>query len=259
MEYLEHEISRKWTIYVRKSKQYGPIIGAFLGVIPQCGFSVSFANLYATGLITLGTMLAVFFSTSDEMLPILISDGTDFKLIVKIISIKLIYAVSIGVLVDSFLPKTFIANKNEPDISNFCKQEKCKCKEEKNNIYKSAYRHTEKITIFIFLCAFVVNFCFSIGGYEVVQNALLGNPILSKFFASIVGLIPSCYPSVLLTQLYTDNVISAATMITGTLSNSGLGLLVLYRVNPNKTDTAHIILLILAVSIVLGILTEIII
>ena len=256
MEYLEHEVSRKWVIQVRKSKQYGPIIGAFLGLIPQCGFSVSFANLYATGLITLGTMLAVFFSTSDEMLPILISEGADFYLVAKILIIKFIYAICIGVLVDRYLPQYFIKNKKEPDITSFCKQEKCKCKDKKENIYKSAFRHTEKISIFIFLCAFVVNLAFNVGGYEVLQEALLGSPILSKLMASTVGLIPSCYPSVLLTQLYADNVISVATMITGTLSNSGLGLLVLYRVNANKEETSRIIGLIWVISILLGIVTE---
>lgn len=258
MEYLEHEVSRKWTIYVRKSKQLGPVVGSFLGLVPQCGFSVSFANLYATGLISLGTMLAVFFSTSDEMLPILISEGVNFSLVLKILTLKFIYALCVGVLIDRFLPQSFIKNKNEPDIASFCKKEKCKCVDKKENIYKSAYRHTEKISIFIFLCAFVINLALNLGGYKVLQDMLLENPFLSKIAASAIGLIPSCYPSVLLTQLYTDNVISVATMLTGTLSNSGLGLFVLYKVNQNKTETSRIIALIFVTSVVLGILTELI-
>ncbi len=256
MEYLEHKMSRKELIFVRKTKQYGPIIGGILGVIPQCGFSVSFANLYATGLISLGTMLAVFLSTSDEMLPILVSKGASSSIIAMVLITKLIYAIIVGLLIDRFLPQSFIKIKNEPNISAFCKEQKCKCDDKKENIYKSAFKHTEKISIFIFIFAFIIRLAFLFGDYEANEDIMLNYPILGKFFASLFGLIPSCYPSVLLTQLYLDGVISVATMITGTLSNSGLGLLVLYRVNSNKDETARIIILIYAISVVLGIITE---
>ncbi len=256
MEYLEHKMSRRELIFVRKSKEYGPIIGGILGIIPQCGFSVSFANLYIAGLISLGTMLAIFLSTSDEMLPILISRGGEISTITIILLTKLLYAISVGLLIDRFLPQSFIKNKKDPNISAFCKQEKCKCSDEKENIYKSAFKHTEKICIFIFIFSFIVRLAFLFGDYEVIKGIMLNYPIMGKFIVSFVGLIPSCYPSVLLTELYLDGVISVATMITGTLSNSGLGLLVLYRVNSNKEETARIIALIYVISVILGIITE---
>lgn len=257
MEYLEHTMSRQALIYVRKSKQYGPIVGAFLGLIPQCGFSVSSSNLYRTGLISLGTMLAVFLSTSDEMIPILFSAGTSLSMVIKIISIKLILAISAGILIDFYLPKNFIPNKQELDISTFCQQEKCKCIDKKESIYMSAYKHTEKISIFIFICALVINFGLGISGRESLKNLLLDAPLLSKFIASFIGLIPSCYPSVFLTQLYVDNVISLSTLLTGTFSNAGVGLLVLYRITPNKKETLRIILLVYLTSIILGFLSMI--
>ncbi|MBR5154376.1 MAG: arsenic efflux protein [Alphaproteobacteria bacterium] len=257
MEYLEHVMSRSYFIYIKKSKQYGPIIGGFLGLIPQCGFSVSSANLYRTGLITLGTMFAIFLSTSDEMVPILISRGITYPQIIKILSIKMIFAIIAGLLVDLFLPEKFISHKKEPDISAFCKQEKCKSINKKESIFMSAYKHTEKISIFIFICAFVINYFMGIGGLENIKNILTNVPILSKFVAAFVGLIPSCYPSILLTQLYAEGTITLSTLLAGSFSNAGLGLLVLYRINPNKQETLRIIILIYGASVVLSMLSSI--
>lgn len=225
-------------------------------MIPQCGFSVAAANLYATGIITLGTLMAIFLSTSDEMLPILISGGAGAALIVQILGIKVIFAIASGVLLDIFLPQKFIRHKQEPDIEAFCQREKCKC-DDKDNIWHSAYKHTEKISIFIFIFSLIVNAVFAFGGRETVQLLLTGMPILSKFIAAGVGLIPSCYPSVLLTQLYLDNAITLGTMLAGTLSNAGLGYLVLYRVNPNRKENLRILALLYGLGVVFGIAAEI--
>ena len=124
-------------------------------------------------------------------------------------------------LLDIFLPQKFIRHKQEPDIEAFCQREKCKC-DDKENIWHSAYKHTEKISIFIFIFSLIVNAVFAFGGRETVQLLLTGMPILSKFIAAGVGLIPSCYPSVLLTQLYLDNAITLGTMLAGTLSKRDL-------------------------------------
>ncbi len=256
MEYLEHKMSRRSSIYIRKAGKFGPVIGGLLGLIPQCGFSVAAANLYATGLITLGALLAVFLSTSDEMLPILISGGASIGLIIQILGLKVIYAIVTGIAVDLLLPEKFIKHKNEPDISTFCTREKCKC-DNKENIWRSAFKHTEKISLFIFFFSLVVNAMFIFGGRETIQDALLDMPIFSKFVASAVGLIPSCYPSVLLTQLYLDDAISLGTMMAGTLTNAGLGFLVLYRVNANEIENVRILGLLFALGIFFGIITEI--
>ena len=255
MEYLEHKMSRRSMIYVRKAKQYGPIVGGLLGLMPQCGFSIAAANLYATGLVTLGTLMAVFLSTSDEMLPLLISGGVGAGLIIQILCIKATYGIVSGVLIDNFLPDKFIKRKNEPDISAFCQREKCKC-DDKENIWKSAFKHTEKISLFIFFFSLVVNAAFMLGGQETVHDALTTMPILSKFMAALVGLIPSCYPSVLLTQLYLSHTISLGTMMAGTLSNAGLGFLVLYKVNPNSEENLRILALLYGLGVFFGIVSD---
>lgn len=257
MEYLEHKMSRRTQIYIRKAGKYGAVVGGFLGLIPQCGFSVAAANLYATGLITLGALMAVFLSTSDEMLPILISGGVNVGIIAEILSLKVIYAIISGVAIDAALPEKFIKHKNEPDISTFCAREKCKC-DDKENIWKSAFKHTERISLFIFFFSFVVNTAFVFGGRETIQSALTDMPILSKVIAAAVGLIPSCYPSVLLTQLYIDQTISLGTMMAGTLANAGLGYLVLYRVNANEQEDIRILGLLFGLGVFFGLLTDLI-
>lgn len=255
MEYLEHKMSRKSQIYIRRAGQYGPAAGGLLGLIPQCGFSVAAANLYATGLIGLGTLMAVFLSTSDEMLPLLISGGTSAALITQILCIKVFFAIIAGVLIDAFLPQKFIKHKNEPDIEAFCKREKCKCND-KENIWHSAFKHTERISIFIFIFSLIANTAFVFGGREAISDALTEWPILSKFIAAGVGLIPSCYPSVLLTELYLENAISLSTMLAGTLSNAGLGFLVLYRTNANKQENLRILALLFGLGAFFGIVSE---
>ncbi len=256
MEYLEHKMSRRSAIYIRKAGQFGPVIGGLLGLIPQCGFSVAAANLYATGLITLGTLLAVFLSTSDEMLPLLISGGAGMAVIIQILCLKVIFAIIAGIAADNFLPEKFIKHKKEPDISAFCAREKCKC-DDKENIWHSAFKHTEKILMFIFFFSFAVNVLFVFGGRETVVSFFTGAPVLSKFIAAAVGLIPSCYPSVLLTQLYLDNTISMGTMMAGTLANAGLGFLVLYRVNANEKENLRILALLFGLGVFFGLVTEI--
>ena len=255
LEFLEHKTSDRTLAYIRKSGHYGPIAGALLGLIPQCGFSVAAANLYATGIITLGTLMAIFLSTSDEMLPILISGGAGTALITQILWIQVVYAVTSGILLDTFLPQKFIRHKREPEIEEFCQRENCKCTH-RDNLWRSAYKHTEKISIFIFIFSLIINAAFVFGGRETIHELLTGMPLLSKFIAAGVGLIPSCYPSVLLTQLYLDDAITLGTMLAGTLSNAGLGYLVLYRVNRNKQESQRILALLYGLGVGFGILSE---
>lgn len=255
MEYLEHQMTRRSMIYIRRAKQYGPIAGGLLGLIPQCGFSIAAANLYTAGLITLGTLMAVFLSTSDEMVPLLISGGVGGGLIIQILCMKVAFGIIAGVLLDIFLPDKFIKRKTTPSISSFCQREKCRCSD-KENIWLSAFKHTERISLFIFFFSLVINALFMFGGKDVINDALTEIPILSKFMAALVGLVPSCYPSVLLTQLYLTQTISLGTMMAGTLSNAGLGFLVLYRVNGNFKENMRILILLYIFGVLFGILSE---
>ena len=258
MEALEHQLQRRSMIYIRRAKQYGSIVGGLLGIIPQCGFSIAAANLYATGLITLGALIAVFLSTSDEMLPLLISGNISGGLISEILFIKVLFGIVAGLAVDKWLPEKFIKHKNNVDIEAFCRKEKCKC-DDKENIWLSAFRHTEKILVFIFIFSLIFNTIFTFGGKDTITDALGSLPFLSILIAALVGLIPSCYPSVLLTQLYLSGAIGVGAMMAGTLSNAGLGFLVLYRVNANKDESAKILLLMFGLGVLFGIISEFII
>lgn len=258
MEALEHQLQRRSMIYIRRAKQYGSVVGGFLGIIPQCGFSIAAANLYATGLITLGALIAVFLSTSDEMLPLLISGNVSGGIIIEILLLKALFGIVAGLAIDKWLPEKFIKHKNEPNIEAFCKKEKCQCTD-KENIWLSAFKHTEKILIFIFIFSLIFNTVFAIGGEETISDIFSTLPFLSILVAALVGLIPSCYPSVLLTQLYLSGTIGIGAMMAGTLANAGLGFLVLYRVNCNKDESAKILLLMFALGIVFGIISEFII
>ena len=255
MEALEHQLQRRSMIYIRRAKQYGSVVGGLLGTIPQCGFSIASANLYATGLITLGALIAVFLSTSDEMLPLLISGNISGKMIIQILCLKAISGITAGLAIDKWLPEKFIKHKNEPNIEAFCKKEKCQCTD-KENIWLSAFKHTERILIFIFIFSVIFNILFAIGGKETISDILRALPFLSILIAALVGLIPSCYISVLLTQLYLSGTIGIGAMMAGTLSNAGLGFLVLYRVNGNKDESAKILLLMFALGIVFGVISE---
>lgn len=255
MEYLEHRMSRRSMVYIRKAKQFGPAVGAVTGLIPQCGFSAAASNLYATGLITLGTLIAVFLATSDEMVPVLLSGGVGAAMITKVLGFKVLFGATAGFMIDLFLPEKFIAHKKEPDIEAFCRREKCKC-DDKENIWRSAFKHTEKISLFIFLFALIMNTAFMFGGKEILQEMLTGAPVLSKFVAAGIGLIPSCYPSVLISQLYIENAISFGTLMAGTLANAGLGLLVLYRVNANVKENLRISALLYGLGVFFGLVTE---
>ncbi len=255
LEFLEHKTSGKTLDHIKKSGNFGPIIGTLLGLIPQCGFSVAAANLYTTGIITLGTLLAIFLSTSDEMMPILISGGAGINIIVQILCLKVTFSIISGVALDAFLPQKFINQKKEPEIEAFCQRENCKCTHQ-DNIWHSAFKHTEKISTFIFIFSLIINAVFIFGGRETIHSILTEMPVVSKFVAAGVGLIPSCYPSVLLTQLYLDNTISLGTMMAGTLSNAGLGYLVLYRVNNNHQENLRILALLYLLGVAFGIITE---
>lgn len=257
MEALEHQLARRSMIYIRRAKQYGSVVGGLLGIIPQCGFSIAAANLYATGLITLGALIAVFLSTSDEMLPLLLSSNISGGVILQILCLKTIYGITAGLAIDKWLPEKFIKHKNEPNIQAFCKRERCQCTD-KENIWQSAFKHTERILIFIFIFSIAINTLFTFGGRETISSTLSALPFLSIIISALVGLIPSCYPSVLLTQLYLEHTIGLGAMLAGTLSNAGLGFLVLYRVNNNRDESAKILLLLFALGIAFGIISEII-
>lgn len=249
MEYLEHETGDRMQNIIQKSGKGGPIFGSILGVFPQCGFSAAAANLYAGRIITLGTLIAIFLSTSDEMLPIMISEKVGIGMIFKILGIKIVVGIIAGFVIDFVFRK-----KEELQIEHLCEQHNCHCE---RGIFKSAVHHTVEIFIYILAFSFLLNLVIGLLGEEVLANVVLNRPIIGQLIASLVGLIPNCAASVVVTQLYLNGMLSAGALIAGLLTGSGVGLLVLFRVNDHIKDNMRIIALLYGIGVIGGLLTEV--
>lgn len=263
MEYIEHKTGDKTKNIIKKSGKWGPVFGAILGIFPQCGFSAAAANLYAGRVITLGTLIAIFLSTSDEMLPILISEAAPIDIILKILATKLVIGIIAGVVID-FVGQVFEKKKEKQtneeageEIGHICEHEHCHC--EKEGIFKSSIKHTLNIFIFIIIISLVMNIAIYFIGEEKISNLILNMPVVGPLIAGIVGLIPNCASSVILTQLYLQNVISVGSMIGGLLVGSGIGILILFRVNENIKENMKITGMLYLIGVVSGIIIDFII
>ena len=255
MEFIEHKTSHKTKDAIKKSGHFGPLIGGILGVVPQCGFSAAASSLYSARIITLGTLIAVFLSTSDEMLPILISEAVDVRIILSILGIKLVIAVIVGFIIDLFFRKKFETSEDEPEIKDLCEHEHCHCE---HGIFKSALKHTINITLYIFIISLVLNIIIYFIGEDNLAHILNSTPIIGPIIASLVGLIPNCASSVIITQLYLSKVLNFATMIAGLLVNTGVGLLILFRTNKDLKENNKITVLLFAIGVIFGIIFDLI-
>lgn len=254
MEFIEHKTTDKTRDAIKKSGKFGPFIGSLLGAFPQCGFSVTATNLYAGRVITLGTLFAVYLSTSDEMLPILLSEGVSGPLILKILGIKILIGMLAGVVIDLIASKFY--KKEENKIESICEHDYCHCEE---SIWKSAIKHTISVFIFILLISLVLNIAIEYIGEDKLAGLISGKPVITALIACAIGLIPNCASSVILTQLYLSNVLSLATMIGGLLVNAGVGLIVLFKVNHNLKENIKIVLGLYAIGVISAILLQFII
>lgn len=254
MEYLEHKTGEKARNMVQRAGKWGPLIGGLCGAVPQCGFSAAASNLYAGRVITLGTLMAIYLSTSDEMLPILISNANletaSLEFIIKVLVIK----AGIGIVAGFVIDLCFRGNREENmHIHELCEHEHCHCEK---GIFRSALTHTLQITSFILVITFVLNVVLHLGGQEALAGVLLNRPILGPVLAGIVGLIPNCAASVVITQLYLERALSAGAMMSGLLVGAGVGVLVLFRVNRNRRENLKIVGLLYLIGVVSGILLE---
>ena len=251
MEYLEHKTTNKSKEKMKKSGRWGPIIGAFLGAFPQCGFSVSATNLYVGRIITLGTLIAVYLSTSDEMIPVFLSESVPITVILKVLGIKILVSIVIGIIIDLIFENTH--GKNE--IANICEHDHCHCEE---GVVKSSIRHTANITLFIFVINLVLNTIIYFIGEDTISHWILNKPILGPVISSIVGLIPNCAASVIIAELFIGGMIGAGTMIAGLLVSAGVGLLVLFKMNNNIKENLKILFILYIVGVICGIVLELI-
>lgn len=249
MEYLEHKAGEKMQAAIRGAGKGGPIIGGILGIFPQCGFSAAAANLYAGRIITVGTLIAVFLSTSDEMLPIMISANAGVETIVKILAVKVVVAALAGFAIDCI----FRGREKDLQIEHLCEQHNCHCE---NGIWRSALRHTVEIFLYILIISLILNLLIAWIGEDVLSGVILNRPIVGAVIAGLVGLIPNCAASVIITQLYLNGVLNAGAMIAGLLSGTGVGILVLLRVNDNRRENLGLIASLYVIGVLAGIVVE---
>lgn len=255
MEFLEHRSEGAAENQLRRSGKIGPLIGAALGILPQCGFSVATAGLYTGRVVTTGTLIAVFLSTSDEMLPILLSEGAPLPFIASVLGVKLAVGITAGFLID--LIERAVHRKKaittEPQIEALCEREHCRCGE---HFVVSALRHTLHVTLFILLFTFVIELIIHGVGEDKLGVLLSGTPIVGNLIAAVVGLIPNCASSVVLTEMYLSGILSAGAMLSGLLVNAGLGLAVLFRNNRPLLDSFRILAILFGIGATTGILVD---
>lgn len=250
MEVLEKKAGEKTNLWLEKAGKAGPIAGGILGVIPQCGMSTAASNLYAGRIISVGTLIAIYLSTSDEMLPIMISRSVDTMIIVKILVIKVVFAMIAGFLIDFVYRIMKKEEHQEMKIHDFCEHEHCRCED---GVLKSALRHTLQIFLFVFLITVILNIGVEVIGEEQLANFILNRPVLGPVLAGIIGLLPNCAASVVITQMFLDGLMSFGTMMAGLLVGAGVGILVLLRVNEDRAESFKIIGALYSVGVLGGI------
>lgn len=258
LEFIEHRAKEQTEALMKKAGKWGPFLGGALGAVPQCGFSASMSNLYAENIISMGTLVAVFLSTSDEMLPIMISgiSSGDIRAwsVVKILLVKILLGVVVGFIVDGVARLCSKKEKNI-DIESLCHDDHCGCEE--GNIFLSALIHTLKILAFILVVSFALNTVIYFIGEDALGNFISSLPVVvGPLATTLVGLVPNCASSIVITQLYMSGVISAGSMLAGLLSGSGIGLLILFRVNKNMKSNFAVLGIVYGSGAVIGIICD---
>ncbi len=255
MEWLEHKAGDKAEEAVRRAGAAGPVVAALVGIVPQCGFSAAAATLWAGRVITLGTLFAVFLSTSDEMLPIFLAEQVAPMTILKIMGVKLMIGMVMGFVVDAAV-RLARRDREKLRIHELCERDHCHCNDdceaceqqpelaydfehdeehehhhEGGSILRSALKHTVQVTVFIFIITLVLDGALELVGEDALAAFLGSNPVLSVLGSALVGLIPNCAASVVIAQLYVEGALGAGAMMAGLLVSAGVGLLVLFRTN----------------------------
>lgn len=255
IEYLEHKASDRLPNMLRKMGFFGPIGGAALGCLPQCGFSVAASNLYSGRLISLGTLIAVFVATSDEAVPILLASPEGAGKVLKLIITKLIVAAIAGLAIDIII-KLIRGHKNEEaePYRELC--EDCGCDE--HGVVYSAVKHTIRITLFVFAVSFILSLGISLLGEDTLNRILMTDSPLQPFLTALIGLIPNCAPSVVLTNLYASGSLSFGSVVAGLSTGAGLGLVVLFRTNKNLKENIAVAGILYFVGVLAGMIIQLI-
>lgn len=258
MEFLEHKSGNAAENWLRRSGKVGPLVGAGLGILPQCGFSAAASGLYTGRIITTGTLIAVYLSTSDEMLPILLSKlpsgEATVGLILKLLAAKFVIGLGAGFAVD-LISKAFRKQEEEPNIEDFCEREHCNCGD---HFVVSALKHTGKIALFLLVFLFVFNTGIYLIGEEHIKAFASSRPILGCLIATLLGLVPNCAPSVLLTELYLGGALRVGALLSGLLVNAGVGVALLFRNNRPVKDSFRVLAILVGIGLSIGLLVDLV-
>lgn len=309
LEALEHAAGERVNAAVRRAGAAGPVIGAVLGIVPQCGFSAMGSTLYAGRVITLGTLVAVFLSTSDEMLPLLVAERMAAGQLAFVLLVKAAIAAATGLVIDvalralrrnaavhealrriarggtegDLIEEMAAAGEGAERIHRLCEQDRCGCDDDReseadhdhdhdhdhghdhghghdhahgsgalSSIARSAVSHTVQVTVFIFLITAALIAVLETVGEGALASFVAGNQALAVFASALVGLVPNCAASVVITQLYLEGVLGFGPLMAGTLVSAGVGFLVLFRTNRNARENAIILVLLYVVAVVWG-------
>lgn len=250
MELLEHSAGDKVTGIISRSGKIGPLVGSLLGAVPQCGFSASASGLYSGRIITLGTLFAIFLSTSDEMLPVMISSRIPVRTLVIVLATKVVIGALVGFAVDFIFHR-----KDAVKIGSICESEGCQCEK---GVLRSALHHTFGVFFFVFVVGFALEIIIASVGEERIAEFVSVLPALSNIISATVGLIPNCAASVVITELYVEGVISAGAMISGLLTGAGVGTLVLFKTNKSLKGNFAIVFALWCVGALFGIILDLI-
>lgn len=255
MEYIEHKTTAKTKNTIKKSGKLGPLVGGILGAFPQCGFSTAGSNLYAGRVITLGTLISIYLSTSDEMLPVFLSEKVPMTTILSMIAVKAVIGMAAGFIIDFVI--RIRKSSQEQDftskIGHMCDHDHCHCDK---SIVKSALNHTLTIFAFILVISFLLNTAVFFVGEDSIAGIILDRPVLGSILSGIVGLIPNCAASVVITQLYVEGVISIGATMSGLLVGAGAGLIVLFKENRDIKENIKIVALLYAIGVACGIIID---
>lgn len=253
IEYIERSQSERIERALAGGGRFGFVPGAFLGLIPQCGFSGMAADLYSGNVITLGTLVAVFISTSDEAVPLLIATPQGWKSLVLLLVLKLVFALFTGFLTDFVIKKLLPADLRGGYLENATKVD-CHDHDEHESLIVATLRHTGIIMLSIFIVLLIINLAVELIGSERLAAFIQSTGVLQFLITPIIGMIPNCAASVLLTQMYSAGQLSFASMFAGLCAGSGIGTLVLIQTEKNKKRVIAILGLIYAYSVIIGLI-----
>ncbi len=239
--------------FLERARSVGPAAGALAGAIPQCGVSAAAASFYAGGAITVGTLLAVFLSTSDELVPVLISERVPLALLAKIVGLKCVCAIAVGFTVNGVL--SFMRHiRREVSVHELCEHSRCGCHKH-NGILVPALIHTLEIFAFIVVISGAIELCMHYLGEESLLRLRLTAPLFGEAMAGALGLVPNCAVSVASAKLYLAGAMSPGALMASSFTSSGVGLLVLFRTNRNLRENLAILASVYVIGVILGVLT----